>query len=61
MKNSYLSQVLAALAAAVGAVVVVLEVSYWVSHTHRAGPAPHIALCGAGILLLAAAQLFKQR
>jgi hypothetical protein len=60
MKINRISQGFAALAAIAGAAVLVLESEYWFSHVHRPGPAPHIALCGAGILSLAIAQLIRR-
>jgi len=60
MKTNRISQVFAVLAAIAGAAVLVLESEYWLSHVHRPGPAPHITLCGAGILLLAIAQLTRR-
>jgi hypothetical protein len=60
MKIKWISQGFSALAAIAGAAVIILEASYWMSHSHRPGPAPHIVLCGAGVLLLAIAQLTKR-
>lgn len=60
MKTNGVSRVFAASAATAGSAVTVLESEYWLSHVHRPGPAPHIALCGAGILSLAIAQLTRK-
>ncbi len=60
MKINAIGPIFSILAAIAGAVVLLLETSYWLSHLHRPGPAPHIALCGGGVLLLAIAQLTKR-
>jgi hypothetical protein len=55
------ARLLSVVAALVGVIVVLEEVGYWVSHPHRPGPSAYIALCALGILLLAAAQLLRDR
>jgi hypothetical protein len=60
MKANRISQVFSGLAAIVGAAALMLESEYWLSHAHRPGPAPHIVLCSAGVVLLAIAQLTRR-
>lgn len=60
MRRDGLSTLLAALAALLGGIVVFTEASYLLSHA-RPGPAAHILLCGAGVVLLAAAVMARNR
>jgi hypothetical protein len=60
MKPNRLSNVLAAVAAVIGGVVFVTELAYWLSHLRRPGPAPHIALAGLAIALLAGSLLARR-
>lgn len=55
------SVALAIAAAIIGGVVVVAEVSYWLSHPRRPGPAAYVALSGLGIVLLSISILANRR
>lgn len=47
-------------AAVVSSLVFIAEMHYWLTHSIRPGPSGYIALCGLGIILIAAAQLIKK-
>ena len=61
MRHAYTSRLLAVLAAVIGGIVSIAELSYWLTHLRRPGPAVYIALCGLAIVLLSASTLLAPR
>ena len=61
MRNDSIRAVFVGSAGVLGAVVFFAELSYWLAHLRRPGPAMYIALSGLAIVLLSIGVLIKKK